>query len=224
MSLQEKPERFKQFFLLAFTRELIKNYSSEAIIKIEAKEELKKEEIKEKAKEAVKEFEKPLKLSPVKQLKAITEPTFKPLPKPFVARPRRRLMIPKPNLPQRLQYIQPVPTTAQLDLGKLNPLIQDPNVQAVECNGPDQKIIVMSPGERTTEVTLTKEEIDQIINNFSQASKIPVTEGILRIAYGRLLLSAIVSGVVGSKFVIKKMRLPPPMTPGAPIMGQRRLY
>lgn len=206
MQLQGKPEEFKQFFLLALTRELIKNYFQEDINKLEFEQETKKEIIKEKAKEAVKEFERPLRLSPVKQLKAITEETYKPLPMPF--RPRRRLVIPKPNLPSRLQYIQPTPTPRELDLGKLNPLIQDISVQSVECNGPDEKIIVKVPIERTTNITLSKEEIDEIIETFSQTAKIPISEGIFRVAVGNMILSAIVSKIVGSKFIIKKMRYP----------------
>ena len=217
MQLQEKSEEFKEFFLLAFTRELILNYLQEDVTKLKIEQEAKKEIVKEKAKEAVKEFERPLKLSPVKQLKTITEPTFKPLPRPFAIRPKRRLVIPRPNLPSRLQYIKPIPGPGQLDLGKLNPLIQDPSVQEIECNGPDENIVIKTPTEKTTEVKLTKEEIDEIITAFSQAARIPISEGVFRAAVGRLLLSGIISEVVGSKFIIKRIRYPtlaPPTRPG----------
>ncbi len=213
MQLQEKSEEFKEFFLLAFTRELIKNYLQEGIIRLEFEEGAKKELAKERAKEAVKEFERPLKLSPVRQLKAITEQTFKPLPKPFSIGPKRRLIIPKPNLPTRLQYIQPTPTPRQLDLGRLNPLIQDPSVQEIGCNGPDENITIKNPTEKTTGIKLSKEEINEIINTFSQASRIPISEGIFRTAVGSLLLSGIISEVVGSKFIIKRIRYPPPIHP-----------
>ena len=209
MQLQGKSEGFKEFFLLAFTRELITNYLQGDIIKLKIKEKVKKEIVKERTKEVVKEFKRPLKLSPVKQLKAIIEPTFKPLPKPFSIKPKRRLIIPRPNLPTRLQYIQPTPTQKQLDLGKLNPLIQDPSVQVIECNGPEENIIIQTPIERKTNIKLSKEEIDEIISIFSQASRIPISEGIFRSAIGRLLLSAIISKVIGSKFIIKKIRYPP---------------
>ena len=212
MQLQEKSEEFKEFFLLAFTRELITNYLQEDINKLKIEEQAEKEVVKERAKEVIKEFKRPLKLSPVRQLKAITEPRFKPLPKPFAIKPRR-LVIPKPNLPTRLQYIKPAPGPGQLDLGKLNPLIQDPGVQVIECNGPDENIIVQAPGERTTDIKLSKEEIDEIISAFSQASRIPLSEGIFRAAVGSLLLSGIISEVVGSKFIIKRIRYPSPTRP-----------
>ena len=204
MQLQEKSEEFKEFFLLAFTRELITNYLQEDVNKLKIEEQAKKELVKERAKEVVKEFERPLKLSPTKQLKAMTE--FKPLPMPF--RPKRRLVIPRPNLPTRLQYIKPIPTPKQLELGKLNPLIQDPSVQAIECNGPDENIIIQAPRERTTNIKLSKEEIDEIINTFSKASRIPISEGIFRAAVGGFLLYGIISEVVGSKFIIKRIRYP----------------
>jgi len=218
MELEEKSEEFKEFFLLAFTRELIKNYLQEDVIKLkieeEAEKEAKKEIVKEKAKEIIKEFKQPLKLSPVKQLKAITEPGFKRSIPTSTLRPKRKLIIPKPGLPTRLRYIQPIPTGAQLNLEKLNPLIQDPSVQEIECNGPDEKIIVKTPVERTTNISLSKEEIDEVINIFSETTRIPISEGVFRVAVGRLILSAIISEVVGTKFIIKKMRFPPPIPPG----------
>ena len=214
MLLEKQSEEFKQFFLLAFTKELIKNSMPEEFAKLAVEKEVKKEEIKEKAKEIVKEYEKPLRISPVKQLKAITETGFKPLPRPFeAARPPRRLVIPQPRLPERLRYIKPAPSIIQIELGKLDPLIKDPAVQTIECNGPDENIVVKVPQERKTNITLTKEEIDEVINKFSEISKIPVSEGIYRVAVGRLIFSAIISEVVGSKFIIKKMRLPAPIIP-----------
>ena len=214
MKSQEKSEEFKQFFLLALTRELIKNYFIENISKLEFEKESQKQIAKKRAREVVKEFKKPLKLPPARQLKAITDETFKSLPIPF--RPKRRLVIPKPNLPARLQYIQPTPTQRELDLGKLNPLVQDPAVQSIECNGPDEKILVRIPAEKTTNIILNKEEIDEIINTFSQAARIPVSEGVFRAAVGRLIISGIISEVVGTKFIIKKMRFPPQIIPGRP--------
>jgi hypothetical protein len=214
MELEEQSEEFKEFFLLAFTRELIENYFQEGIVRLKIEEEVEKERVSERAKEIIKEFEHPLKLSPVRQLQAVTEAEFKPSVPTLVLRPRRRLIIPAPSLPARLWYIQPTPTGAELDLGKLNPLIRDETVQSIECNGPEENIIVKTPVERKTGIILSKEEIEEVINTFSQVARIPVDEGIFRIAAGRLILSAIISEVIGSQFIIKKMRFPPPIQPG----------
>ena len=52
---------------------------------------------------------------------------------------------------------------------------------------------------------LSKEEINEIIIKFSQASKIPTHEGVFRVAVGKFIFSAIISDVISSKFIIQKM-------------------
>ena len=91
-------------------------------------------------------------------------------------------------------------------MGKLNPLIKDRVVRNIACNGPDKNIMVKGMmGRKITNIILSEEEINQTIKKFSEIAKIPVYEGIFKVAVGRLILSAIISKVVGSKFIIKKM-------------------
>ena len=82
MELQDKPEQFKEFFLLAFTRELIKNYIKDDILKLKIEEaasvEAKKELVKERAKSILKDVRRPLRMSPTRQLQAIEDQTFIP--------------------------------------------------------------------------------------------------------------------------------------------------
>ena len=93
-----------------------------------------------------------------------------------------------------------------IDLGKLHPLIRDPLVKVIECNGPDEKIIVIGAmGRKNTKIILTKEEINNTINKFSEAAKIPVHEGVFKVVFGTLIFSAMISEVVSSKFLIRKM-------------------
>jgi len=160
--LQKTSQEFKTFFLLEFTKELIKNSIS-------------------------KDF-KPIKRFPVLR-----------------KMPRQILRIPEPRLPLNVQYLKPTPTNIQINLGKLNPLIQDPVVKSIECNGPDEKIIVRTPQPKTTKIILNKQDIEQIIQTFSKTAKIPISEGIFKVAVGKLILSAIISEVIGSKFIIKKI-------------------
>ena len=126
---------------------------------------------------------------------------FRPLAKPSP----RILRIPEPRLPPRFQYLKPIATNVQIDLGKLNPLIKDPAVSLIECNGSDEKIIVRIPSIKTTSIILSKEEINDIIKKFSETAKIPVSEGIFKVAVGRLILTAVVSEVTETKFIIKKI-------------------
>jgi len=213
MLLKDASERFKELFLLAFTRELILHASGKEIIELESEVEKAEEQRKEIIKETVKSELTP-KSKEVREVKEALRPRaplsmYKPLPRPITA-PPKRLTIPASKLPPRLAYIQPVARPGiQINLGKLNPLVQDPNVQIIECHGPDKPIIVRIPSEKKTNINLTKEEIDNIINTFSEQAKIPVSEGVFRVAIGQLLLSSIISDVVGSKFIIKKLRYSP---------------
>lgn len=204
MELEASSEKFREFFLLAFTRELIKNSVPEEFLKIELRDEVRKDEVKKEVKEMLKEH----KPNPLVNLGT---QTFKPLPRPYAI--PRKLIIPKARLPAHLEYLKPAPTPLEIDLGKLNPFLRDPSVQSIECNGTDEKIILKVPTQRITEVTLTKEEIDNVIAAFSEKSRIPAEEGVFRAAVGRWMISAIISEVIGAKFVIKKIPYQNPNVP-----------
>ena len=213
-------EEKRKFILLEFTRELIRQsggeiFELENILKEENKETqgkkrlmraIEKKEFKE-IKEPFKETKTDEKSDDIfkQELEVFTKP--KPFP---VKRPPSALFIPKPKLPQKFQYLRPVPTNLEIDLGKLNSLIGDPLIKNIECNGPDQNIIVEGTiGRKKTNIFLNKEEIDEIVKKFSETTKIPLHEGVFRVVAGRLIFSAIISDLIGSKFVIKKMMYSP---------------
>ncbi len=112
-------------------------------------------------------------------------------------------------LPPRLQKIMPIPSDKQIDLGKLNVLIKDPKVRYIECYGAGKNINVRIPDTKPTNIILDNNEINGIIEKFSQSTKIPIQEGVFKVAVGRLVFSAIISEVVGSKFIIKKLFMIP---------------
>ena len=119
---------------------------------------------------------------------------------------RRPLSIPDYPLPPTVRHIRPVPMPLLMDLGKLNPLLQEQGVASIECNGTDVAIIAKGQGgSRTTNIMLNREEVDQIIQAFSLASKIPLHDGVFKAAVGNLLISAIVSEIIGSQFIISKI-------------------
>ena len=70
-------------------------------------------------------------------------------------------------------------------------------------------MVVMVPLPQNTNIILNKEEIEDIIKIFVQKSKIPAGEGIYTVVVGKLIFSAIISDVIGSKFSIKKMNYAP---------------
>ena len=227
--LQQTSTNFKKFFVLEFTKELIR--STETYKELRIKKEVKKVihekprkpklsqenllkrnvlrgEIKKRIKrdsERVYQLKKEETLSEFKKFYSLTKPTKRQEPYIIPA----PLKIPEARFPETFQYLRPIITSRTIDLGKLNPLIRDSLVKVIECNGADEKIIVMGRmGRKRTKIRLSKEGIDDIINRFSEAAKIPVHEGFFKVVFGRLIFFAIVSEVVSSKFLIRKMSSP----------------
>lgn len=216
---------FKKRFLLEFTRQLILNSAPLEVLKLREiiKEDYsrkkieQRDEIKEKVKEALNPDDVYEKSNMPKESfsgieKSWAKPNIKRKSFPFETFKSVRLTIPETNLPERLRYLMPSPVNQDIDLGKLSPLIKDHFVRTIECRGPNSNILVTGKmGEKKTSIILDNNEINEIIQIFSQASKIPVQEGIYKVAVGRLIFMAIISDIVGSRFIIKKMistRLP----------------
>lgn len=208
---QSLPDSFKKSFLIEFTKELIRNSAREKII--EPKKVIIPAEniISAKIPFAPKIEEKPLQIpAQVEVLKIPVVPALeREAPAVFSHQkiiPPAVLRIPEQRLPETFQYLRPYSTAAEIDLGKLNSLIKDPNVKTIECNGPNENITVEGTmGRKFTEILLNKEEINEVIRKFSEKSKIPVSTGTYKMVVGRLIFMAVISDIINSKFVIKKM-------------------
>jgi hypothetical protein len=242
--------RFKKFFLLEFTRQLIKNSVPSGIFELQTilrkEKEQKVEEKKEKIKERIKDIEKASSTS-AKEIEGVTKKVSSimhapvgmfqtqkmPNVNPFInslfqEAPNKqirntffedpfkkiRLSIPESRFPAHIQYIRPVPVNKEIELGKVDPLIIDSIVKSIECPGPGENLVVQGGmGTKKTGIILTKEEIDDVIQRFSKETKIPAQEGVFKVVAGRLAFLAIISEIVGSKFIIKKMIYEPAPTP-----------
>jgi hypothetical protein len=246
---------FKKFFLLEFTRQLIRNSALADIFKLETilekentvKFESTKDRIKEKIRVREEEISAKYDEEKAEGMRSIMHPsigmfesqktpeinpfkTTKMLPGPFITQtssqtartsqqmtqqravyyedPFRKLgiWVSDANLPPHIQYLRPTPMNKDIDLGKINPLINDQMVRTIECYGQDENLVVKGAmGVKKTSIILGKEEVEDIIQRFSKETKIPVQEGVFKVVAGRLIFMAIISGLVGSKFVIKKM-------------------
>lgn len=222
--LEQTSKDFRAKFLLKLTREIIENTGAYRSLKI--KKEVKEFIIKEKAEEKEKRAIEEIKREEIKELirgkikeesEKISEmekvglmPELKMISRP-IQRPRIRkilpvLRIPEPALPETVSYLRPTPTSEAVDLGKINILVRDPLVKIIECNGPDENILVMGiMGRKPTLIKLNKEEIEETVGKFAAASRIPVHEGLFKAAVGNLVISAVISEIVGIKFVIRKI-------------------
>ena len=230
----------RRLFLLLFTRELI-YHSNEELFRLE--EIIRKKPVQtpksapkiEKPKEEPKKPEDKM----MKSILSSNPQVRKPGPgvvavKPIQISPPRReiegqeykiLKVPEPKLPPEFQHLRPVPRLREIDLGKLNSLINDPAVQVIECQGPGKQLMVSGQmGRKPSSVTLENEELEDVIDRFSKASRIPADTGLFKVVVGHLIFSAVISDIVPSRFIIRKMALPRPLMPQRNIPSIRMDY
>ena len=88
---------------------------------------------------------------------------------------------------------------------KIDNMLRDHNVQLIECPGSGKNILVKVRNRiNITRIVLNESDIENIVNYFSEMAKIPVIGGILKAAVDDLIISAVMSKYVGSRFIITK--------------------
>ncbi len=93
----------------------------------------------------------------------------------------------------------------KLTLGKIEPILRDPTVLSVECPGPTKNVLVGKVnGIQTAPFSLTQEEINGIMNEISEKTRIPILQGLFKAVYNDLLVTAIISDYIGTRFFIQK--------------------
>ncbi len=130
-----------------------------------------------------------------------TTTTLKVQQKPI----RKRFSVPITRYPeQKFSEFRHIETEApNIDLGKLNPILLDQAVTLMECPGPGKFILLKKNGEiNLSKITLNQEEIDKIIKTFSERARIPIIGGIFRAETEDLTINAVISGLIGSRFII----------------------
>jgi len=155
-------------------------------------------------------IEIPKPLTQLTNFRQIIDKNFENKPKIF-ANQRYQL---KPIVPAgfkpSLQVSKPEFIKAELpenfDLGKLNPLLKDSRVTVIECPSPDKFLLVRSLGNTTlTKIALNQQEIQALIEKFSTISKVPIINGIFKAVIGNLSITAIISDLVGNRFILTKI-------------------
>ena len=130
----------------------------------------------------------------------------------------RTMMRPSPfpprQFPQQIAQITPRITrpATTVDLltkpegyGKLQPLLVDQMVTSIECSGADKQLTIMMAGQiLPTKIILSQKDIADILKTISEKTKIPLVEGVFRAAIDNLVINAVVSKMIGSRFIIKK--------------------
>ena len=90
-------------------------------------------------------------------------------------------------------------------MGEINKILNDKNVQMIECPGPGRNVLVkVRNNVNVTKLNLDEAEIKNIIIYFSDYARIPIVGGILKTSVEDLMISAVVSDYAGSRFIINK--------------------
>jgi len=144
--------------------------------------------------------------------------------KEIVKKPEQRKPIERPISKQATQIptYKPMPGGKTIkepfDLNKIQVLLDDPEVTSIECQGENKELIIKKRNQlMKTEIKLEKKDILEVIKQFSEKARIPLIEGLLRARVGDLQISAVVSEVTSSRFLIT--RVPLAQRP-APVMFQ----
>ncbi|MBS3093211.1 hypothetical protein J4456_01370 [Candidatus Pacearchaeota archaeon] len=223
MSIQSLNNEQRIIFLMEFVETLIFNSAQDQIIKDKIEAEKIKRKFLDKDK-PYEEFGKSVifKEDYDKSIFTFAEPKTHDLPKPklrFIPRPKpikveiqpvinankiaqptsqiRKIVTPPLNLESNQETKGP--------LGKIDSLIKDMGVQLIECPGPGKNVLVKVRNKiNLTKIAMNAQEIDKIIEYFSQEAKIPIINGILKAAVGDMVISAVSSQYAGSRFIITK--------------------
>lgn len=132
--------------------------------------------------------------------------------RPIIEKPQVKVSLISPKTPliqsKALTSIKPEPQKRPegFALGKLELLLKDISIQSIECPGSGRNVLIKKHNKiNVTKIILSQAEIKEIINGFSEKARIPIVGGILKAAVGDLVISAVISEFVGSRFIINRI-------------------
>jgi len=123
------------------------------------------------------------------------KPTSKVIPlktttKPIKLQPKPMQIPKKPGLPI---------------LERLRPILADSSVQRINCPGPNKNISIVRRGiTQPVAMSFTAEEIKLFLKDLSEKTRIPLLPGPFKVFIQNLIITAIVSEFIETKFIIEK--------------------
>ena len=129
--------------------------------------------------------------------------------------PKKQILVQRPHIKLAPKFIpqnqispqSPIVGGTEIkgDYGKITNFLRERTISSIECPGPGKPIIIIKMGQRQiTNVTLSPEEIRKILDEAAAEAHIPLLEGVFRAAVEGFTISAVISEIIGSKFIIKK--------------------
>jgi hypothetical protein len=153
-----------------------------------------------------------IKPEPVIERKVEIKPVVKPKPvlvktEPIVVKPKPKAL-PIVKKIKKVDVKPVIKTPIKPGYGKLLPLLTDSQVMVIECSGADKPLQVIAGGRKhITNLSLNEDEINAILKKVSEDVHIPLLEGVFKAVHDNFLINAVVSRMVGSKFIIKKQSM-----------------
>jgi hypothetical protein len=200
--MEEKLE-IRETFLKLFIRELISNVE----VSPEEFEEVKKNGLGEEMNPSMFREKEPLKRKKEKILMKSVTPMTKSVKKSNFEKPKKINERGKVKIRKRIEKktTSNLPESSGTKKEKINQLLRDRRINRINCQGPEKRITVIVNGiPKMTNIQLSEEEIKSVIEDFSNLTKIPLISNVFKAAYHNLLISAITSEFVGSRFIIIK--------------------
>jgi|GEM_PF-3389507 len=164
------------------------------------------------------DLEKITKFNPVIQSKPIPRPLIQRRPISQIISP----IVPKPQMKSNysamvnMQAEKPILIGGDFgfqDSEKMKYvlfLLTDPTVQSVECPGLGKQVLLNKSGNIiASNISLSREEIDGIMQAISKKTKVPIIPGLFKAAFDNFLVTAVISELAGTRFVIQKVYHPP---------------
>jgi hypothetical protein len=116
--------------------------------------------------------------------------------------------IPIPPIELRSSFTIQAPKTYIIqagEYGKLTSLLEDNSISVIECGGADKEIIIVKAGEKqATKISLSEDEIKELIRKIAFKAKIPQTEGVFKAQVDNFEINAVISEVIGTRFILRK--------------------
>lgn len=110
--------------------------------------------------------------------------------------------------------VQPMQKPNASGLALINPLLADPAVRGMECTGPGKPLLINRSGLiETTNISLTSDDINTFMREVSERTRIPLVQGLFKAIMGNIIITAVISDIIGTRFVIQKRGLPLPPPP-----------
>ena len=147
-------------------------------------------------------------VAPIKRLRTRTR-IIRPKPIAPIMTQSRQIVPPVQNIPREIVAAPVLVPGKVIDVGegygKITPLFNDNSVSTIECAGEGKELMVIRAGQKQkTRIVLSDAEIRKVLQEVADKTHIPLLDGVFRATLSGFSINAVISDLIGSRFVIKK--------------------